>query len=96
MYCIYRKYLGIAHQLWPAAVLLCDYIGDHPDFLVDLIAEHPLHVVELGSGIGLCGLFVASLFKHRYPTIEAKVVLTDLSCAMEGSYDSIIAYRCRK
>ena len=137
----YRKYLGIAHQLWPAAVFLCDYIGDHPDYFLSLLQQPPdipfinnhsklsitknqdrpiintnpidtttttnshestitknydlstmsthessppLHVLELGSGLGLCGLFVASYLKHTYPTMKAKVVLTDLSNAIEG------------
>lgn len=65
---------GIAHQLWPAAVFLSEYLQDK----VVSSLEYPPHettILELGAGIGLCGLVCHRLnYQH--------VVMTDLPVAI--------------
>lgn len=61
---------GIAFQLWPAATFLCDYLDDHLPAILSRSSSlralsetedvNPaLSVVELGAGIGLCGIYLA-------------------------------------
>jgi predicted nicotinamide N-methyase len=62
---------GIAHQLWPAASFLCNYIEENAEQLnISTTA-----CLELGAGIGLCGIFMAKLGSPR-------VVITDLAEAL--------------
>lgn len=67
--------LGIAYQLWPAANILCDYLDEHGcNILSETLSES---VIELGAGIGLCGIFV----KKCFPSIKG-VLITDLQEAL--------------
>lgn len=69
-----NQVLGIYSQLWPAALKLCKYIEDN----MGAVFTHPIcetNVLELGAGVGLCGVFFAKLGCKR-------VVLTDLPEAM--------------
>lgn len=51
-----QKLLGIAHQLWPAATLLCNYLERN---LLSLYPDQSIfNILELGAGTGLCGLFL--------------------------------------
>ena len=72
-----QKRRGIAHQLWPAATHLCNYLEAHQDAL---LAPHGglarARVLELGAGIGLVGLFLGALGCER-------VVVTDLPEAVD-------------
>lgn len=94
---IERKHLGIAHQLWPAAGFLCDFFVKNEDILQSAISgvnsgtnkfekcapdiNHKLCVLELGAGIGLCGMFIAAMMNRK---AETSVVLTDLPEALDG------------
>lgn len=69
---------GIAHQLWPAATFLCKYLEAHRD---EVFPNGRCRVLELGAGIGLCGL-LAALHGHS-------VVLTDLPEALPGLQENI-------
>jgi protein N-lysine methyltransferase METTL21C len=91
---IERRHLGIAHQLWPAAEFLCNFFKQKENLKMvlpnidDPSSIKPVPVLELGAGIGLCGMYVAELV-NRYCSIvqsqqKAKVVLTDLPEALEG------------
>ncbi|RHZ00206.1 hypothetical protein DYB35_000622 [Aphanomyces astaci] len=62
---------GIAHQLWPAATFLSHYLEQH----VETLLPPGTSVLELGAGIGLCGLVC-------YKLHATSVVLTDLPVAM--------------
>ena len=68
---------GIAFQLWPAAKLLCNYIDEHrfEEQLASYIAPNSV-VIELGAGIGLCGLYLSACGTGH-------VVVTDLGEAIE-------------
>lgn len=67
---------GIAHQLWPASIALVEYMERNLDTLFPAgIREQAF--VELGAGIGLCGLFAAALGSRQ-------VVLTDVPVAMDS------------
>lgn len=72
-----QKRRGIAHQLWPAATHLCNYLEAHQDAL---LAPHgglaSTRILELGAGIGLVGLFLGALGC-------ARVVVTDLPAAVD-------------
>ena len=68
------KLRGIAFQLWPAAILLVDYLEEKQNLLFPAGIQHE-SFIELGAGIGLCGLFVAALGSPQ-------VVLTDTEEAM--------------
>lgn len=82
-----RKALGIAHQLWPAAIFLCDYIEKHPDFFLQCnpVAE----IVELGAGIGLCGTFLSLLIGKKFPSLKARIIMTDLPEAVDALVENI-------
>lgn len=85
-----RKQLGIAHQLWPAAKFLCEYFHKNPSVLTnsasitDTVPE--LTVIELGAGIGLCGMFVAKMLRGSH---RVSAYVTDLPEAIEGLHDNI-------
>lgn len=94
---IERKHLGIAHQLWPAAGFLCEFFLKHKSWLQtecsmvpsDDIAESTkptLNVLELGAGIGLCGMYLGALMQD---TCTTKVLLTDLPGAIDGLNENI-------
>ena len=57
---------GLSFQLWPAALLLCQYLDSPP--IRSLLPS--LRIVELGAGCGLVGLLAAAL--------GAQVTVTDL------------------
>jgi len=93
---IERKHLGIAHQLWPAAGFLCEFFLKHKTWLqTECSIEHtgesngskpPLAVLELGAGIGLCGMYLGALMQQ---TCDTKVLLTDLPGAIDGLNENI-------
>ncbi|RHY19231.1 hypothetical protein DYB32_010263, partial [Aphanomyces invadans] len=62
---------GIAHQLWPAATFLSHYLEKHAETMLPTGTK----VLELGAGIGLCGLVCHKLH-------ATSVILTDLPVAM--------------
>ena len=72
-----QKSRGIAHQLWPAATHLCNYIDGNMQAVFEPHGGvEQARVVELGAGIGLVGLYVAALGCKR-------TILTDLPKAMD-------------
>ena len=79
-----NKLLGIAHQLWPAATLLCDYLEANMHTLYPNNTSNNMNILELGAGIGLCGIFLAKL-GYAY-----NVVITDLQEAQSLMSDNII------
>lgn len=92
---IERKHLGIAHQLWPAAGFLCEFLLRNKQWLqtecsvtntADSTSKPSLPVLELGAGIGLCGMYVGALMKD---TCETKVILTDLPGAVDGLNENV-------
>lgn len=70
-----QKQLGIAHQLWPAASFLCRYLETNLNSLYP--TQSSFNVLELGAGLGLCGIFISKL-----PMIN-KVIITDLDCVQD-------------
>ena len=67
---------GIAHQLWPAALILAKYLErSHSSLFPEGISKECF--VELGAGIGLVGLFTAALG-------AGKVIVTDIPDALES------------
>ena len=79
---------GIAFQLWPAASYLCNYIEANYDNIHEMITtkacippsssaktKYPLNILELGAGIGLVGIFCASIFNTGYMN---DIIITDL------------------
>ena len=86
-----EKKKGIAHQLWPAATLLCDYLEENILTLFPhLISENSnssssksFNILELGSGIGLCGIFMSKLLSSIAPNCYCKIALTDVAEAQE-------------
>jgi hypothetical protein len=71
-----EKIKGIAHQLWPAATHLSKYLETNLDTLLPNNSIECINVLELGAGIGLCGLVCSKLnFK--------KVIVTDLPVAID-------------
>lgn len=67
------KVKGIAHQLWPAAYLLCNYLEVYHRIYFN--SPSTTSVVELGAGVGLGGI-LAGMFGCR------TVIITDLAEAM--------------
>ena len=71
-----QKRKGIAHQLWPAATFLSKYIEANVTTLYPRSKPEDTGILELGAGIGLCGLVCSALnFK--------KTILTDLPVALD-------------
>jgi hypothetical protein len=100
-----RKILGIAHQLWPAAGYLCDYLLSHPDILFDesnideqsILANNPVQVIELGAGLGLTGIYLAAYFNQPAaqrsvgPSVaKVNVTCTDIAEAIPGISENIM------
>ncbi len=74
---------GIAHQLWPAAEFFCDFWErQHEGLLLQLCGGEAYDILELGAGIGLCGMFVASITST--PHKIQRLILTDLEEAIDG------------
>ena len=76
-----NKLMGIAHQLWPAAKLLCQFLESHK---IDFFSHPASSVIELGAGIGLCGLYSAVALGSQ------KVIMTDLEEAMDILTENIL------
>jgi predicted nicotinamide N-methyase len=74
---IQQQELGgtIAQRLWPAAQKLATYILDNRDKMLGQSHEGNLSILEIGAGVGLTGLELAS-------QLPARVMLTDLSEAL--------------
>ena len=96
-----QKRKGIAHQLWPAATYLSKYMESHLDIACRNRSPENMNVLELGAGIGLCGLVCSKLnFK--------KVILTDLPVALEllqsniqlnkmsNTYANVLSWGCQE
>ena len=72
---------GIAHQLWPAALILVKYLErSHTSLFPRGISQECF--IELGAGIGLVGLFTAALGAR-------KVIVTDIPEALESLQQNI-------
>jgi len=84
-----RKALGIAHQLWPAAAFLGDFLATNPQILSSN-NEESISVIELGAGLGLTGLFLSSFFDGINTKLSiSQVILTDLPEALAGLKENI-------
>lgn len=70
-----EKLLGIAHQLWPAAKFMCSFLESHMDIVLNSY-HNELNVLELGAGVGLCGMFMSRLYEQQYSKVN--IILTDL------------------
>ena len=80
---------GIAQQLWPAAKFLCDYFETNPQLIIN--ERQPItHIIELGAGIGLCGIFLSKLF----PQLN-KIIITDLNIAIPFLEENILINSCQ-
>lgn len=80
--------LGIAHQLWPVAKLMCNYLDENSH----LLSKHTggsINILELGAGVGLCGLFATAALQHQKYNVKITVVLTNLPEALEGLNENI-------
>lgn len=86
-----RKSLGIAHQLWPAASFLGDYIAANSHVLSSIVKDsEKIDLIELGAGLGLSGLFLANYLNDFETGIKVeKVILTDLPEAVPGLLNNI-------
>jgi protein N-lysine methyltransferase METTL21C len=69
---------GIAHQLWPASYLLCDYLETHLKNIFKDSSEN-VDIIELGAGVGLSGIALGILLEGRC----RRVIITDLPEAQE-------------
>lgn len=84
-----NELMGIAHHLWPAATFLCKYIESNIETVfanMNLSLTNPLQrllILELGAGIGLCGIFVARLLASL-GLADMNVIVTDLPEAMDN------------
>jgi hypothetical protein len=83
---IENKSMGIAHQLWPAASFLGDFIAENPKILQGHVEScSRINLIELGAGLGLSGLFLAKyLNQHSLGIKIEKAILTDLPEAIPG------------
>jgi hypothetical protein len=93
------KQRGIAHQVWPAATFLSEYIVQNPLLLVEDVEPIDLNEViflELGAGLGVTGIYLTKYFAGESSrlagstTFEVKhTVLTDLGEALSGLQNNI-------
>lgn len=79
-----KRSLGIAHQVWPAATLLCQYLEKNIGIIVPSAATSEVNVLELGAGVGLCSIFLSLLMSKIRPTFKTHIIMTDLPEAIEG------------
>ena len=82
-----KKSLGIAHQVWPAATLLCQYLEKNIDIIIPSAAVSAINVLELGAGVGLCSIFLSLLVSKI--GLMTHIILTDLPEAIEGLKNNI-------
>lgn len=85
------KSKGIAHQLWPAASFLGDFIAANPSILVENVQSSCcIHLIELGAGLGLSGIFLAKYLNQSDCGLKIqKAILTDLPEAIPGLLKNI-------
>lgn len=76
-----NKVLGISTQLWPAASFLSDYLDSNSTLL-----NNQKLIIELGSGIGLVGIFLSKLLEDQ----NTCIVMTDLHNALDLMNQNII------
>lgn len=62
--------ISVGSTIWPSSAALCRYLKDNPSL------TRSSNVLELGAGVGVCGLFAAALGATR-------VLLTDGSHALQ-------------
>eukprot|EP01039_Chlorochromonas_danica_P012708 gene12708-14612_t len=92
---------GIAHQVWPAATFLSEYIAKTPYILhqdtasteaAEDSAEETVFL-ELGAGVGVTGVYLHKYFRSEAVKGEnisvLHTVLTDLEEAYAGLQDNI-------
>lgn len=92
-----RKALGIAHQLWPAASLLTDFLLSNPQHLHSNHSDDntDLDMLELGAGLGLTSIYLAAYFNRIEPSSESclikshRIVCTDIAEAIPGIVENI-------
>ena len=82
-----KKSLGIAHQVWPAATLLCQYLEKNIDIIIPSAAVSAINILELGAGVGLCSIFLSLLVSKI--GLMTHIILTDLPEAIEGLKNNI-------
>lgn len=85
-----KRSLGIAHQVWPAATLLCQYLEKNIGNIVPSTApSSEVNVLELGAGVGLCSIFLSLLMSKIRPTSKTNIIMTDLPEAIQGLNNNI-------
>ncbi|KAI2631178.1 putative methyltransferase-domain-containing protein [Xylaria nigripes] len=90
---------SIARHIWDAGVVTSAYLADacsSPDSIRDLmpIENESFNVLELGSGVGILGITIASILPRAAATQgktlkNAKVLLTDLEEAAERAKSNV-------
>jgi predicted nicotinamide N-methyase len=88
-----QKVLGIAHQLWPAAVYLCNYINENKESIMKTLSldeKGKFNLLELGAGLGLCGIYSHCLMSDNIDT----TIISDLDEAMDNINYNITLNEC--
>ncbi len=62
--------------LWPSSHYLCEYLLEHHQQLLPLAIDNTIRVVELGSGLGRCGLLLHHLMT-RVDDVKSRIYMTD-------------------
>lgn len=93
-----NKLKGIAHQLWPASFLLCNYIENNFNQIINSNNNNNSHnnteIIELGAGVGLCGI-VLSILGCNYVTItDLPEAIELISKNIERNYHHISSSSC--
>jgi hypothetical protein len=72
--------------IWPAAIALCQYLSSTSMIFHNIVSinsnnnnKKPIHILELGCGVGTVGLFLAHLLQNKQ--INSRICMTDFNKA---------------
>jgi predicted nicotinamide N-methyase len=81
LYALVCPSMGIAFQVWPSAITMCQFLEIHCRNSL-----RTARAIELGAGTGIVGIFASHFVEH--------VHITDLACALPCIMRNIAANDC--
>jgi hypothetical protein len=97
------QFRNVGMSLWPSAFALVNTLIDelllpHASLMFDSDVEHPLRILELGSGVGFTGCVVDCLrhMRAQLPSGHAKRRLNRLESFVSTDYQEVVLENARR